>query len=505
MRTVPGPTSSVVIVGAGLGGLSAAVHLAAAGRHVTVLEREPIVGGRAGLLRDHGYLFDTGPCVLTMPEIIDATFGALGERTSDWLTLTRLDPAYRARFADGSRIDVHADVPAMYAEIADRCGTTDADAYLRHVDWLRRLYDAQMPAFIAQNLDSPLALLGAPLVRLARLGGFGRLGRRVARTFADDRLRRLFSFQAMYAGLAPADALALYAVISYMDCVAGVYFPDGGMHALPQALAAAAAAHGVTFRLGTAARRIEVSGGRARAVVTADGERIGADVVVVNADLPTAYEQLLAPGYRPRRSRRLRYAPSAVVLLAGSAREYPDLAHHTIDFGAGWSGTFDEIIRRGEPMSDPSFFLTNATRSDPSLAPAGRHTYYSLFPTPNLDHPNPIDWAANGKAYRDHIVRTLERRGYTGFGDAIETEHLLTPATWQAQGVAAGAPFAAAHTFAQTGPFRMPTLDRRVENLVFCGSNTQPGVGVPMVLISGRLAADRVVGAVSAARWSGLP
>ena len=495
MRTVPGPTSSVVVVGAGLGGLSAALHLAGAGRDVTVLEREPVVGGRAGLLRDHGYLFDTGPCVLTMPEIIDETFAAVGERTADWLTLTRLEPAYRARFADGSSMDVHADVPAMHAEIAEQCGRADADSYLRYVDWLRRLYDAQMPAFIGRNLDSPLDLLSGPLLRLVRLGAFGRLGPRVARTFGDERLRRLFSFQAMYAGLAPADALALYAVISYLDCVAGVYFPDGGMHALPRALAAAAANHGVTFRLGTHVRRIEVSGGRARAVVTADGERIGADVVVVNADLPTAYEQLLAPGYRPRRVRHLRYSPSAAVLLTGSAREYPALAHHNIDFGARWDGTFDEIIRRGEPMSDPSFFLTNATRTDPSLAPAGRHTYYALFPTPNLDHPRPIDWAARGAQYRDHIVDTLEQRGYAGFGDATEAEHLLTPATWQAGGIAAGAPFAAAHTFGQTGPFRIPTLDRRVENLVFCGSNTQPGVGVPMVLISGRLAAGRVVGA----------
>jgi phytoene desaturase len=495
MRTVPGQTSSVVVVGAGLGGLSAALHLAGAGRDVTVVEREPVVGGRAGQFRDHGYLFDTGPCVLTMPEIIDEVFASVGERTADWLTLSRLEPAYGARFADGSSIDVHADVAAMHAEIAQVCGQADAEAYLRYVEWLRRLYDAQMPAFMAKNLDSPIAVLSGPLLRLARLGGFGRLGRRVARTFTDERLRRLFSFQAMYAGLAPADALALYAVISYMDCVAGVYFPAGGVHALPTALAGAAAAHGVTFRLGTEVQRIEVSGGRARAVLTSDGERIGADVVVVNADLPTAYERLLAPGYRPRRVGRLRYSPSAVVLLTGSAREYPDLAHHTIDFGASWNDTFDEIIRRGVPMSDPSFFLTNASRTDPSLAPAGRHTYYTLFPTPNLDHPRPIDWNAEGERYREHIVDTLEKRGYAGFGAATETEHLITPATWQAQGIAAGAPFAAAHTFAQTGPFRMPTLDRRVENLVFCGSNTQPGVGVPMVLISGRLAAERVVGA----------
>jgi phytoene desaturase len=497
MRTVPGSTESVVVIGAGLGGLSAALHLAGAGRNVTVLEREAIVGGRAGLIRDHGYHFDTGPTVLTMPELVADAFAAVGEDMADWLTLHRLDPAYRARFADGSTIDVRADVDAMADEIATTCSAADAQGYRRFVAYLHSLYDVEMPHFIARNLDSPRELLGTPLVRLAMMGGFRRLGPKVAQFFDDERLRRLFSFQAMYAGLAPTDALAIYAVITYMDSVRGVYFPAGGMHAVPRALAAAAAAHGVQFRLSTAVSRIEVQGGRAQAVITSDGDRLPADVVVVNADLPTAYDELLPPGYAPRRVRRLRYSPSAVVLHVGSSTHIDDLAHHTIDFGTAWTDTFRQIIDRGELMSDPSFLLTNPTRTDDSLAPAGRHTYYALFPAPNLASRRSLDWSATAKAYRDQIVETLEARGYAGFGAGIECEHLVTPADWRAQGLAAGAPFAASHTFGQTGPFRTPTLDRRVENLVFCGSNTQPGVGVPMVLISGRLAAQRVTGSVS--------
>jgi phytoene desaturase len=188
----------------------------------------------------------------------------------------------------------------------------------------------------------------------------------------------------------------------------------------------------------------------------------------------------------------LRYSPSAVVLHAGSNTGFDDLQHHTIEFGAAWAQTFDEIIRRGEPMSDPSFLLTSPTTTDPSLAPAGRHTYYALFPAPNTT--GRVDWVAERDRYRDRVVEAVEKRGYPGFAAGIETEHLVTPADWQAAGLAAGAPFAAAHTFGQTGPFRPATLDRRIENLVFCGSNTQPGVGVPMVLVSGRLAAERVTG-----------
>jgi len=496
VRTVPGSTDTVVVIGAGLGGLSAALHLAGAGRHVTVLEREAVPGGRAGLIHDHGYRFDTGPTVLTMPGLVAEALAAVGENIDDWLTVHRLDPAYRARFADGSTIDVRADVDAMADEIAATCGAREADGYRRFVARLRRLYELEMPHFIGRNLDSPLHLMRPALAQLVALGGFRRLAPMVGSYFADERLRRLFSFQAMYAGLSPAKALAIYAVITYMDCVEGVYFPDGGMHAVPRALAGAAGAHGVRFRYNTTATSIEVTGGRACAVHTSDGERIPADVVVVNADLPTAYAELLPPGYTPRRVRRLRFSPSAVVLHAGSSATFPDAAHHTINFGTQWDATFEQVIERGELMTDPSFFVTTPTLTDASLAPSGRHAYYILFPAPNLDprRRHGPRWDDGGAHYRDEIIATLEQRGYPGFGAGIETEHIMTPADWRAQGLAAGAPFAAAHTFGQTGPFRAPTLDRRIENLVFCGSNTQPGVGVPMVLVSGRLAAARVTG-----------
>lgn len=493
MRTVPGPTSSVVIVGAGLGGLSAALHLAAAGRNVTVVERAAVPGGRAGIIHDHGYLFDTGPTVLTMPELVAEPLAAVGERLEDWIRLHRLDPAYRARFADGSTLDVRSDAAAMSDEIRTVCGPHEAAAYERFVRYLQHLYALEMPHFIERNLDSATQLVGLPLARLALAGGFRRLDRKIAQFFKDERLRRLFSFQAMYAGLAPSQALAIYAVISYMDCVAGVYFPEGGVHAVPKALAGAAATHGVRFRYNTAVTRIEVSGGRARAVITSDEDRIPADAVVVNADLPTAARDLLPPGYAPRRLRRMRYAPSAVVLHAGSSARYPDSTHHAIHFGRAWAETFAEVVDRAELMTDPSFLLTTPTHTDPSLAPPDRQTYYALFPAPNLARPT-IDWTARAPSYRDHMIDTIEARGYPGFRDGIECAYLSTPADWAAQGIAAGAPFGAAHTFAQTGPFRPATLDRGIENLVYAGTNTQPGVGVPMVLVSGRLAAQRITG-----------
>jgi phytoene desaturase len=498
MRTVTGRTDRVIIVGAGLGGLSCALHLAAAGREVTILEREAGPGGRAGRISVDGFEFDTGPTVLTAPEFIAEPLAAVGERLEDWITLTRLDPAYRAFFPDGSRLDVISDPERMAEEITRVCGAREADGYRRFVDFATQLWRLERDDFIARNLDAPWSLVRPNLLRLARLGAFRTLQGKVAEFFRDPRTKRIFSFQALYAGLAPHRALAVYAVIPYLDAVSGVHFPRGGIHAVPAALAAAAVKHGVTIRYGTTVTRVETYAGRARAVHTADGERLPADVVVLNPDLPLAYRTLLPASAPPRRLDRLRYSPSCVVIHIGSRQEYRQIAHHNVHFGRAWTAAFDDITRHGRLMRDPSMLVTNPTRTDPGLAPAGRHVYYVLVPVPNLaaDGPDARAWRENGLAHRyaDEIIAILEKRGYVGLGASIQTRLVTSPANWAALGHAAGTPFASAHTVRQTGPFRPGNLHPGLSNVVFVGSGTQPGVGVPMVLISGRLAAQRIVG-----------
>lgn len=491
-RTVTGPTEKVVVIGAGLAGLSAAMRLAGAGREVVVLEREEVPGGRAGRLdistADGTYRFDTGPTVLTMPDLIADAFDSVGEDMDTWLDLEPISPLYRAFYPDGSVLDVHSDTEAMAQEISEVIGPDEAAGYRRYVDFVSQLYRYEMRDFIDRNIDSPLDLITPDLAKLVAIGGFRKLAPKVREYLKDPRTERIYSFQAMYAGLSPYDALAIYAVIAYMDSVAGVYFPKGGMHALPVAMAGAAEKHGVTFRYGTTVTSIETRGDRASAVITEDGERIEADVIVVNADLPVAHRDLL--GREPWSIRRLKYSPSCYLLLAGSSAHYSKIAHHNIHFGRSWQGVFEDLIDHRSLMSDPSILVTNPTRSDPSLAPAGKEIYYVLFPTPNLD--SPIDWERTKPRYRQEVLRTLEERGYIGFTDAIEVEDVTTPLEWGARGMERGAPFASAHSFLQTGPFRPSNMWG--ENVVFTGSGTQPGVGVPMVLISGRLAAERVTG-----------
>ena len=502
MRTIGNSAQRIVVVGAGLAGLSAALHLAGRGREVTVVERAQHPGGRVGRLDIDGYSLDTGPTVLTMPDIIDDTFAAVGESLSDRLDLMRVEPAYRASFADGSELNVHSGRDGMVDEIERFAGREQADGYLQLRDWLTRLYEVEFAGFIAANFDSPLSLLTPQLARLTAIGGFRRWDQMVRRFITDERLRRVFTFQALYAGVPPHRALAVYAVIAYMDTVCGVFFPRGGMRALPDALAAAAADAGVEFRYGADVSGLERSGSRVTAVQTGQGERIPADAVVLTTELFDTYRLL---GRTPRRFLPLRPAPSAVVAHIGcrAVADDDDIAHHTILFGEAWQQTFRDIIDDGNVMADPSLLVTRPTAGDARLAPAGRELLYILAPAPNTVV-GKVDWASAGPAYTDQMLAAVADR-LPALGVDAEVLHVVDPAGWARQGMAAGTPFALAHTFGQTGPFRPANTVRGIDNAVLAGSSTVPGVGVPTALMSGRLAADRITGTVVGRRRQRRP
>ncbi|MDQ1395686.1 MAG: phytoene desaturase [Acidimicrobiaceae bacterium] len=486
----------VVIVGGGLGGLSAACHLIGRGHEVVVLERGDQPGGRAGLWETSGYRFDTGPTVLTMTGLLADVFRAAGADMADHLSLAPVDPMYRAHYADGTELRVRHGREAMTAEISDVCGPREAAAFGRFCDWLGRLYRLELPNFIDRNFDSPLDLARPlrPALDLVRLGGFRRLNAVVESYFDDPRLQQIFSFQAMYAGLSPFEALAIYCVITYMDSVQGVYFPDGGMHAVARGLASAAEKAGATLQYASEVERIvRHPGGVVTGVRLATGETVAADAVVVNADLPVAYRTLLPDLAPPRLARpgKGHYSPSCVVWLVGSSGAMPaGAAHHNIHFGGDWKGSFEALLRRGTRMADPSILVTAPTVSDPTLAPSGHTSLYVLEPVPNLD--GRIDWQYERNRLRADLAERVERLGYPVAVEQREVERFIDPVDWERMGMERGTPFALSHRFRQTGPFRPANVDPRAPGLVFVGSGTVPGVSVPMVLISGRLAADRV-------------
>ena len=480
----------VVVVGAGLGGLSAAAHLSKSGHSVSVIERDSIPGGCAGMITEAGFSLDNGPTVLTMPNLLEDAFNAAGAEMSDFVTIDKVDPMYRACYADGSTLFVRHGREAMTQEIREFANADEAAAFGRFCDWLEKLYRVEMANFIDTNYDSVLDLVKPwrAGLQLVRLGAFGKLGPKVASFFRDERLQRIFSFQSMYAGLAPYEALSLYAVITYMDSVEGVYVPKGGMHAMATGLAAAVEKAGATIRYDAPVTRIMRNAQGRVDGVEIDGEHVRADAVVCNADLAVAYRTLLDGVDAPRAARNGKYSPSCLLWVAGVKGGAPaDAAHHNIHFGHDWDGSFKALIHDGVRMPDPSILVTLHSLDDSSLAPDGCSSLYVLEPTPNLD--GTIDWGRD----RDTIVDSLRTR-VAGLGYPVDVvvERVFDPRDWEALGMERGTPFALAHTFRQTGPFRPNNIDSRVPGLVFTGSSTVPGVGVPMVLVSGKLAAARI-------------
>lgn len=481
--------SNVIVIGAGLAGLSAACHLIGQGHQVVVVERESGPGGRARQRVQDGHTFELGPVVMTMPELLDEPLRAAGSSQPEAVPMRRLDPAYRGVFADGTQLRVRDSTEATAREIERLAGPADAQAFRDLDPFLADLYAAELPGFIDANFDSPLDLLRHPgdALRLLRMGAFGRLGAMIDRRITDDRVRRMLSFQALYAGLSPTDALGVYAVITYMDTFRGVYLPEGGMGAIPEGMASVVARHATLHYETSVTEVLRRPGDGAVAGVQTSQGPLMADAVVCTLDTPVAYRTLLPDVRTPRGLRRPVYSPSCVVLHLGVRGDLPDaVAHHNIHFGEAWQQCFDEL-GQGRLMSDPARLVTVSSLGEPSLAPAGRHTIYVLEPTPNLQ--GQVAWQNEREPMRERLLGFLQAHGYP---TDVVAEHFVTPVEWQQQGMGGGTPFALAHLFRQTGPFRPSNREPRVPGLFFAGSSTTPGVGIPMVLLSGKLASQRV-------------
>jgi len=512
LRRVPGPTEHVVVIGAGLAGLSAALYLRGAGHDVTVVDAADAPGGLVRteeLTAGDGsvHRFDTGATILTMPELaLDAVAAGGGDRAAAAaaLDLRPVDPSYVARFADGAQLAVAGGRADRIREIAAVFGTETADGADRLTDWLERLYRIEFDAFIDRNHDGLADFvrgdLRAATTALVRHGAVRGLTGAINRFVTDDRLQRVYSFQSLYAGVPPARAAAIYGVIAHMDIGMGVSYPATGMGRLGEVLAEALTAAGGGLRLATRATALHHDDRRITGVTVVgpagDTEVVRADAVVAACGA-VGLRRLLAPLRRRPAKDRIRYSPSAVVAHLAVAEsvtaQWPG-DHHTIDFGHEWEQTFAEIAPRrpgrGSVMSDPSVLMTRPAVTSPGFTAAGRESVSVLWPCPNLVAA-PLPWPEMAQAYVAESLGRLGRRGYPGI-DAAEVLRIDTPSSWSARGYSAGTPFAAAHTVTQTGPLRTRNLSRDWSNLVIAGADTVPGVGIPPVLVSGRLAADRI-------------
>lgn len=488
-----GKRPRAVVIGAGFGGLAAAVRLHAMGYEVTVLEALDQPGGRARVFRRDGFAFDAGPTVITAPYLFDELFSLVGRDARDYFELVPVDPFYRILFHDGSTFDYVGDEERLLAQIA-ALSPRDVDGYRRLAAHAERIFEVGY----LQLADRPFDRLSDMLrvvPDMLRLGSHRSVYDTVARFVRDERLRQAFSFEPLLVGGNPFDTTSIYLLIHWLERKWGVHYARGGTGAIVQGLVRLLADLGVDVRLGTPAERIEVEQGRARAVHTAGGARIPCEVVVSNGDPSYVYANLVEARHRRRHSdravARVRQSMSLFVAYFGVSRTYPGLAHHTIALGPRYEGLLDDIFRRRVLADDFSLYLHAPTRTDPAMAPPGHEAFYVLSPVPNLR--SGIDWEREGPAYLERVLDSLERRLLPGLRAHLVTAFTMTPQDFATTLRSTdGAAFGPEPILTQSAYFRYHNRSPDVEGLYFVGAGTHPGGGVPGVLCSAKVL-ERVV------------
>lgn len=495
--------ASVVVVGAGIGGLSAAIHLARRGVAVTVVEKNAEPGGRVGSFSRSGHVFATGPTLLVMPHLYRTELAALGADFERDLEPRRVDPTYHLAFDDGTRLNLTSDLAVLAAQVeALEPGATDG--LLRYLAEGRRHYDLAMPTLVQRDFRSVREFVTPRTLAVAlRLRALQPHYRHMAAFFASPRLRAAFSFQDVYMGLSPFRAPATFSLTPYSELAHGVWYPQGGMRRIVDVLSALAEEAGVRFAYDEAVVRIALDGERASGVVLTGGRVLRADAVLANADLPYVYRRLLPDRRASAALARRRSSGSAISFFWGLDTALPRLAPHTLFLADDYRDNFERIERNQPLPAAPSLYVHAPARLDPTAAPPGGDTLVAVVPTGHLtyDGDDPVRGADQEAAWagaRDTARRAvLDRLAALGIADLerhITVEATATPLDWRARfNLERGATHGLAHTLTQLAYLRPHNRHARYRNLYFAGASTHPGTGVPTALISGRLAAARLM------------
>lgn len=495
-------TEKVGVIGAGLGGLAAAVTLAARGHRVVLFERNEWVGGKAAVLHQDGFRFDMGPTILTMPSVLTRIFAEAGRDVRDYLDLVVLDPQWRCFFDDGTALDLVADPREMTARLAAFAPGSGADAgYRRFLDIAERLHSISDRYFfwrsvgsVRDTFDANTTFKASVLSDLLAL----RFGRTVAGTVRkhvpERRVAQMLDHFTQYVGSSPDASPAVLCGIAHMQTGEGIWYPMGGTRAVPEALARLAGELGVEIRTRTGVRQILTQDGRRVAgVVTDSGEIVPLAAVVSNSDSVRTHRELLAGEPAARKfERRRSYEPacSGVVLYLGLDKAYPHLLHHNFVFSHDPEEELETIYRKGEPAADPTCYVCAPARIEPGVAPEGGEALYVLVHTPYLRPHH--DWAKMLPGYREAILDKLARTaGLPDLESRIVSEAALTPQDIHDRyRVLNGAIYGLASHGRMLGAFKPANRSRDLEGFYLAGGAAHPGPGMPMVLMSGWIAAD---------------
>jgi phytoene desaturase len=477
-----------VVIGAGFGGLAAAVRLGARGYRVTVVDKLASPGGRATVRKRDGFVFDSGPTVITAPWLFEELWQLAGKRLEDDVDMRPVTPFYRIRFDDGATFDYTGDAEAMRREVA-RFSPKDVEGYERFLAASESIFRIgfEKLAHVPFGSWTDMARIVPEMVKLR---SFRSVHSMVSAYVQDERLRQVFSFHPLLVGGNPFTTTSIYTLIAFLERKWGVHFPVGGTGALVDGLVRLIEGQGGTVRTSSPVSRILVEGRRAVGVELEGGERLAADVVVSNADSAWTYRHLLDPSLRKKwtdsRLEKMRYSMSLFVWYFGTKRTYPDVAHHSILLGPRYRALLDDIFDRKVLAEDFSLYLHRPTATDPGLAPPGCDAFYVLSPVPHLEAD--VDWTRHAEIYRRKVSRRLEETLLPGLEKELAVSELLTPLGFHDDLCSfRGAAFGMEPTLTQSAWFRPHNKSEDVENLFLVGAGTHPGAGVPGVLSSARV------------------
>lgn len=490
--TLPSSTPPAVVIGAGFGGLAAAVRLRAMGYPVLVLEATDQAGGRASVFRRDGFTFDAGPTVITAPYLLEELFSLVGRDARDYYELVPVDPFYRVLFPDGERFDYVGDEERLLAQIRE-FNPADVDGYRALAAKAKAIFDIGYLKLADQPFDRLSDMLRV-VPDMVRLESYRSVYGLVSRHLRDERLRQVFTFQPLLVGGNPFNTSSIYFLIHWLEREWGVWFAKGGTTSLVQALVRLLAELDVEVRLNSPVERIEVENGRAVAVHTAEG-RVPCQLVVSNADPGFVYTRLVDSAWRrthtDRAVARKQLSMGLFVSYFGADRTWPDLAHHTIVLGRRYQGLLKDIFDRKVLADDFSLYMHAPTRTDPSLAPPGKESFYVLSPVPN--NRSGLDWDREGEGYQQRILEHLQSRCIPGLLDHLETKFFVTPDYFQHRLRSLdGAGFGIEPRLSQSAWFRYHNRSEDVQGLYFAGASTHPGAGVPGVLCGAKVL-DKVI------------
>ena len=490
--------SEIIIIGAGLGGLSAACRLAKAGFSVTVLEKNETIGGKVNLVEADGYKFDTGASLLTMRHVLQDIFEFAGRELKDYLDIIPLEPICRYFWSDGTIFDASTDLTKTAAEIA-KLEPNDALNFHKYLKDAKQKYEIAEKTFLSHSLnDLPKFLRPKYLKDLLAISSLKTLDKHNKSYFGSPKLRQLFNRFATYNGSSPFETPATFALIPFVEFGLGAWYVKGGMYEIPRSLAKLAQELGVTIYTESEVEKIEIENGKAVGV-RVGGESFGCDFVIANSDAIETYRNLIdkreRKSFSDKKLNKIEPSCSGFVLLLGTKKQFPSLVHHNIFFSDDYKAEFDSIFKQKRPPTNPTIYVCAASKTDETQAPQNCENLFVLVNAPYTS--DKTDWQTEAKSYRDLIIKKLEQVGLEDLENSIEFEQIITPEDFEQKYAAnRGSIYGVSSNGIFSAFLRPPNKSKDIENLYFVGGATHPGGGIPLVLLSGKMASELILRAV---------